>query len=243
VTADLQHSLQISLPATHMALSRLARTGHIVSPYRGFYVVVAPELRVYGVTPANDFIDALMGWLGEPYYLSLLTSAAMYGAAHQAPLRTQVIVRRARRTILCGRVAIDFLVRADMEKTATQILNTRGGVIRVASPETTALELVGYAQRCAGLDHVATVLAELGEAMDGAALAGVAAGCPIAWVQRLGWLLELVQQWPLADRLFLEQRSRISKPTRLAPWLPGKGAPRQNRWRLIVNVHVEPDDV
>ena len=36
----------------------------------------------------------------------------------------------------------------------------------VASPEATALELVGYADQCGGLDNVASVLGELSEALD-----------------------------------------------------------------------------
>lgn len=71
--------------ATCMALSRLRRKRLIASPYRGFYLVLPPEYREVGAWPAEHFLDPLMRWVGEPYYLGLLTAAALHGAAHQAP--------------------------------------------------------------------------------------------------------------------------------------------------------------
>ncbi len=229
--------------AAFMAIGRLKRRGLVSSPYRGFYLVLPPEYRAMGTWPAEQFIDPLMRWVEEPYYLGLLTAAAFHGAAHQAPLRTQVVVARNRKPILGNELRIDFIARHDMATTPTQTLNTETGTVRLSTPAATALELVGYAHRCAGLSHVATVLAELSEVLEADALAAEARRCPIAWVQRLGWLLERVDATGLAQALVADVEARAAAPTRLLPSYTGSGAPRDNRWRLIVNTDVEPDEL
>lgn len=241
VTSEAVEELGLSTDATHAALARLKRKGRIASPYRGFYVIVAPEYRDLGCLPAEQFVDQLMTWLDEPYYAALLTAAAYHGAAHQRPQRTQVMVARSRRPIRCGRVQVDFIARHDMASTPTQVRNTRTGYLTVATPEATALELVGYADRCGGLDNVATVLAELGEAMQRGALAHAASTCPVAWVQRLGWLLEEAEHHDLAAGLLPQVETRARAPAPLVRSAATAGSPRNARWRLIVNAEVEAD--
>ncbi|HAK94450.1 MAG TPA: hypothetical protein DCM87_05480, partial [Planctomycetes bacterium] len=77
--------------AAQSALRRLKRQGRIVSPKRGFYVVVPPEYRAAGSPPASWFIDDLMRHIGQPYYVGLLSAAAIHGAAHQQPMVFQVV--------------------------------------------------------------------------------------------------------------------------------------------------------
>lgn len=52
------------------------------------------DYRSWGVLPGELFIDGMMRALGREYYVSLLTAAAMHGAAHQAPQVFQVMVDR-----------------------------------------------------------------------------------------------------------------------------------------------------
>jgi hypothetical protein len=61
----------------------------------------------------------------------------------------------------------------------------------VSTPEATAVDLVGYQHRAGGLAAVATVLAELAEQIDPEKFPIAAGTAPVAWVQRLGYLLEL----------------------------------------------------
>lgn len=240
---DAIAALGPSAPAARMSLSRLLAAKRIASPAKGFYVVLPPEYRSLGCLPAEHFLDPLMQWLGAPYYIALLSAAAQHGAAHQAPMRTQVMVATPRRPLRCGGVAVDFIVRADMAETPTRQVVGPRSYLRYATAEATALELVGYASRCAGLSHVATVLAELAEVLDANQLATEARRCPIAWVQRLGWLLEQVAQPTLAEALLPDVDARASSPTRLLPSYTGTGASRDPRWRLIVNADVEPDEL
>jgi predicted transcriptional regulator of viral defense system len=204
---------------------------------------VPPEYRALGCLPAEQFIDQLMASLGEPYYVGLLNTAAYHGAAHQRPQRFQVIVPRSRRPILCGGVQVDFVVRKDMDSTPTVRRNTRTGYLRLSTPEATALELVGYTQRCGGLDNVATVLSELAEVLRRGPLAQAATHCPIAWVQRLGWLLDQLGHRDVAHALTREVEVRAKAPAPLVRSASTVGAPLDRRWRLRVNADIDPDDL
>ena len=223
------------------ALARRVAKGVLAKPQRGFYAAVPPEYRGLGCLPADQFVPQLMQVLDEPYHVALLSAAAYHGAAHQRPQRFQVMVRRPRAPIACGQVYVDFHVRSDLERTATVTMNTLRGVMRVSSPETTALELVGYASSAGGLDNVATVLAELAEGLDAGRLTVEAAKAPLTWVQRLGWLLELVEADGVAAALAPRVRERVRRVAPLDSSRPRTGAPRSARWKLALNTDVEPD--
>jgi predicted transcriptional regulator of viral defense system len=120
--------------------------------------------------------------------------------------------------------------------------NTARGTVRYATPEGTALELVGYPRQSGGLSNVATVLAELAESMDGEKLLAAAELSPVGWSQRLGYLLELVEQKKLSAVLepFVREHARSYAPLRRTANVAG--AERLAKWKLIVNVEVEPDE-
>ncbi len=242
-TADVVQALSKSVPAVRAQLRRLKKKGHIADPFRGFHVVVPPKYRRLGCLPADQFVPQLMAHLNEPYYVALLSAAAYHGAAHQKPQLFQVMVPKARRDLRCGGVRVVFVARHDMRDTPVIERNTPAGVIRVASPAATALELVGYPERCGYLDNVATAVAELAESIDGEALEAEARRAPVAWVQRLGYLLALLEQNELAERLDDVLATSTVFVTPLAPWKSSAGAPRDSRWHIAVNTNVEPDDV
>ena len=228
--------------AVRKQLRRLKRSGRIASPMRSFHVIVPPEYRRLGCLPAEHFVDQLMGELGEPYYIGLLSAAARYGAAHQSPQSLQVMVRKNRSVIECGQVRIVFIARGDLERMPVETMNTPRGYVRYSTPEVTALELVGYPRQAAGMSNVATVLAELAEAMDKEKLLDVAHLSPVGWSQRVGYLLELVGQEDLANALapFVEEYARSFTLLRRSQNV--HGAERNSKWRLLINTEVEPDE-
>lgn len=241
---DVQQVSKSTSPAAlKTAIGRLHVKGKIAMPRKGFYVIVPPEHRGIGCLPAEEFIPDLMKYLEQPYYVSLLSAAEYYGAAHQRPQVFQVMVSKARRQIECGSVRVWFTYRDNLADIPTRSRNTRTGVISMSSPEATALDLVGYKQHCGGINNVATVLSELAEQIDPEELIRVAGYSPIAWTQRLGYLLDLVEAKDLADRIaeYIKQKRPNRKP--LAPWAPVKGAISSNRWKLLVNTNVEADEV
>ena len=231
-----------SADAVRAQLSRLKKRGRLASPMRSFHVVVPPEYRRLGCLPAEHFIDQLMESVGEPYYVALLSAAERYGAAHQRPQSLQVMVPKNRPPVECGQVRVLFVARGDLERVPVTTFNTPHGFIKYATPEMTALELLGYPQHAGGLNNVATVLQELSEEMDGEKLAETATFCPIGWSQRLGYLLELVDAPGLAGALkpFVSGNAKSYIPLRRSEDVAG--ATRSTQWKVIVNVEVEPDE-
>ena len=240
-TVEAIHALGGSEVAVRAALRRLTAKGELASPYKGFHTIVPPEYRRLGCLPADQFLPQLMGHLGQTYYVALLSAAELHGAAHQRPQGMQVMVRSNRRPIVCGKVRVQFYARNDLEQTAIVERNTPRGRIRVASPEATAFELVGYADQCAGLDNVTSVLAELVETLDKKKLKLAAKACPIAWVQRLGYLLDLTGHEKAADSLISLVATHAQVVAPLVRSLPITQAPRSERWKLAINAKVEPE--
>lgn len=238
---DVIQALNKSVTAVHAQLRRLKAKGHIAMPQRGFYVVVPPKYRRLKCLPPDLFIPHLMNYLGEPYYVSLLSAAAYHGASHQAPMAFQIMTARSRRDVECEGVRVSFSARHDVELTSVIERETPTGALRVASAAATAIELVGYPERCGFLDNIATVLAELAESIDDTLLVAEAERAPIAWVQRLGYLLALVDREDLATQLDELLAKRQLFTVALAPWLKMEGVPRDSRWQVAINTEVEPD--
>jgi predicted transcriptional regulator of viral defense system len=230
-----------SIVAVRAALRRASRRGEVASPHRGFFVIVPPEYRRLRCLPPEQFIPHLMKHLGEPYYVALLSAAELHGAAHHRPQRFQVMIRKNRRPIECGEARVQFVARHDLERTPVVEQNTPRGEMRVSSPEATALELVGYADHCGGLDNVISVLSDLAESLDARKLLEAAHLCPIAWSQRLGYLLEAANQGDLASALADHVRAQAATLAPLVRARSMKGAPRAERWKLAVNASVQAE--
>jgi predicted transcriptional regulator of viral defense system len=237
-TAEAVRALGVSPIAARAALRRLTAKGAIASPHRGFHVIVPPEYRRLGSLPAEQFVPQLMAHLGLDYYAGLLTAAQFHGAAHQRPQAFQVMVEKNRAAIECGEVRVDFIARKDIAGVPVVEMNTPRGVLRISSPEATAIDLVGYQGKAGGVDTVATVLAELAERLDAERLAAAARTAPVPWSQRLGYLLDLAGAADKTDRLATWVRGHATEYGQLIPGRRRAGE-RSKRWRLVVNAKVE----
>ena len=131
------------------------------------------------------------------------------------------------------------MVRKHLRDVPVQSFNTPRGTVLVSTPEATALDLVGYRHRAGGLDRVATVLSELAERIDPEKLAAAAA--PVAWAQRLGYLLEYVGAGEKAVVLRAYVRARAHESTALLPGAPHENTPRHDDWKLYINAIVEDE--
>lgn len=179
--------------------------------------------------------------LGRPYYVGLLSAAEYHGAAHQRPQALQVFLEAVRRPIVCGRVRVKFLARKRIDGVPVQTVNTPRGGLLISTPESTAIDLVGYKKQAGGLNLVATVLSELDEKLDAARLAAAANAAPIAWAQRLGYLLEQVGSAAKTGPLQEYVRMNVRNTTPLAPGRAFKNSARDARWKVFVNTKVETD--
>ncbi len=240
-TEEAVSALGSSMVATRAALRRLRQKGELAMPYKGFYVIVPPEFRNIGCLPASHFIPYLMNHLGEKYYAGLLSAAEYNGAAHHRPQVFQVVVAKNKPEIICGQVRIVFIARKNMEKIPTLDFKTPRGYLKISTPAATAFDLVGYPHHAVGFDNVATILAELAEKLDGNELIKIAELSPIAWAQRLGYLLDLVGAQNKTEELaeYIAQRKPVMAP--LVPSAPRQGISRLKRWQIMVNAKVEAE--
>jgi predicted transcriptional regulator of viral defense system len=238
---ELRQRINSSPQALKSALRRSLKKGEIAMPLRGFCVIVPPEYRAMACLPAEQFIPDMMAHLGEAYYAGLLSAAQYHGAAHQRPQVFQVVVSKPRRKIECGRVRVDFIVRKNADAIPTQFRNTPAGVLKLSTPEATAFDLVGYYKQCGWLDNVATVLTELVEKIDPGKLVEVAELSPLAWGQRLGFLLTLIGASEIAKPLAEYVLDKNPVRTPLLPSAGLQGVKFDNCWRVFVNVEVEAE--
>jgi predicted transcriptional regulator of viral defense system len=105
----------------------------------------------------------------------------------------------------------------------------------VSSPEATALDLVGYAHHAGGLSQVATVLSELAERIDPEKLAAAARTAPVAWAQRLGYLLEHLGSAAKTPALKEYVREEAKQSTALLPKARRARSRRNKGWKLYIN--------
>lgn len=239
--ADAQAALPTSEIAVDNALRRLKKRGRIVAPRRGFYVIVPTEYRTAGSPPPSWFIDDLMGFLGQPYYVGLLSAAAIHGASHQQPMTFQVVTDRPTREGVAGRARVTFRMSRQVGETPATRVQTETGTMLVSTPESTAFDLVRFSAACGGWSNVATVLLELAERLEPEALGAVAHQRKTPEIQRLGYLLDKAGQPRLADPLLRALGSRRYRPVALAPDAPRGSADAVSPWRVIPNLDVEID--
>ena len=234
--------VKVNANAFKRAIGRLVAKKRVAAPKNGFYVIVPIEYRSAGAPPPSWFIDELMRHLGRQYYVGLLSASALYGAAHQQPQEFQVVTDRPERPIGVGRGRVRFVVKENIREALIAEVKTETGMMRVSTPETTALDLVRYLSAASGLGNVATVLAELAERINPQKLVEAARiEGELACAQRLGYLLCFVgaeeQSKALAEWV-------MTMRPRRAPLRPGRsvrGRPTDQRWRVVVNEEIEVD--
>jgi len=203
-------------------------------------VVVPAEHRAAGVVPAVQFIDPMMGHLGVDYYVAYASAAQWWGAAHQAPQVFDVVASRHVLDRDIGRVRLRFHMSTRIDTGAVRRVTGPRTMLNVSSPSLTAVDLATRPRAGGGLSAVGTILAELPD-LDGSDLAALASRRSTADARRLGWLLDLVRGDIDLDPLTDVARPGDGRATLLDPRGPRQG-PVDDRWAVIVNTTVEPDE-
>lgn len=245
--------LGLSQNAALVAIHRLKSHGDLISPAKGLYVIVPPEYQLQGSIPAQDLVPILMNHLKVDYYVSLLSGAQYHGASHQKPGRFQIIANiHNKHPLEFGQIKLEMVYKKSLSRLPIQDIIVSTGYLKVATPELIAFDLLNYRNRCGGLNHIATVLSELIEAIDADKLIQLAEIIgENAWLQRLGYILEQIDTMdpygdePKANQVTckLQQylNSRVPALIALAPELPKIGAPRIKKWQIIANTEIESD--
>ena len=83
-------TLGVSENAVQKSIARLSEKGKVGYLKKGLYQIIPVEYESTGSLPPEWIIHDLMARLGIPYYIGLLSAAALHGAAHQAPQIFQV---------------------------------------------------------------------------------------------------------------------------------------------------------
>jgi len=158
----------------------------------------------------------------------------------------QVVTDRPTRPARVGRVRIGFHMSRKVESTPVAKVQTETGSMRVSTPEATAFDLVRFAPAAGHLNNVATVLDELAEKLDPAALAKLAHAYAVPEAQRLGYLLELaghVRQAKALEPFASKAKSVKLLDPSVKSFIASLASPLQKnpKWMLVINEPVEID--
>jgi predicted transcriptional regulator of viral defense system len=240
---DAKEAVGCSEWAVRIAANRLIAKERIIKLRYAFYLIIPLEHKVAGAPPPFWYIDSLMQHHKQPYYVALLSAAALYGAAHQQPQVFQVMTNKSLRSITIGRAHIQFLVKKNIEQCDVQKKQTETGYVNVSTPEVTALDLVQYADRAGSLNHVTTVLIELSEAIDENKLVEAAKNEKLVVAQRLGYLLETYGEKKVTHSLkyWLSQQKTAFIPLRTDK--DYQKISKNKDWRIFINEKIEIDDL
>jgi predicted transcriptional regulator of viral defense system len=240
--ADLRQHFRLSEKALLQGVFRLTQAKKIVQIRKGFYCILEPSEASVGFPDVYKYVDALMKHIGKPYYVALLSAAALHGAAHQQPqaffIMTEAPLPRNARSRGNN---ITFFGKATLLQEGIMQKTSRVGYFNVSTPELTAFDLLDNIKRF-GVNRIATVLQELHEEMLPARLSKIAklVGNK-ASMQRLGYILETVAgAEKLANSLYKILSKASFYPTPLSPVKARKGA-IDKRWKIVINMEVDPD--
>lgn len=239
---ELRAEFKVTSSALQLALNRLIRKNRIVSAHRGFYVIVPLEYQNMGILPADQFIDDLMQYLGKPYYVGLLSAAALHGAAHQRPQEFYVVtVPPNMRPLKKKGIKINFISKSTFPDAGIENKKTVTGYFKMSNPALTAVDIVSFEKRTGGINRVAEILAELAEVIQpGDFRLYQEINVSVTVIQRMGYLLEKVVGFKeLSNALYDRTCHLIRYPTALSTLRPKSGFPSNNRWKIIENSHIE----
>ncbi len=240
--------LGVSSNALRCAMYKLKKEKDIISPAQGLYVIVPPEYQTIGSIPAEELVPILMKHWGIPYYVCLLSAADYHGASHQKPQVFQVMIEKQIKPLELGQVKIEFIYKKSIKNLPTMTKTVNTGYLTLSTPEVTAMDLLLYPERCGGINHIATVLAELSEIISEKELLKLMQqSLSQAWIQRLGLILERIDtlnephKIKLIKRIENHLKHQSLTQILLVPSLPKNGLMVHPKWGLIANTTIESD--
>lgn len=232
--------------ALKLKLTRLAGKRKIISIHKGYYLIIAPQYASRGILPPSLFIDGLMKFLERPYYVGLLNAASFHGAAHQQPQEYFVFTDfPALRPTRKKGVRINYISKKEISTIFLEKRKTETGFINISNPISTAVDLVQFDKRIGGLDRAATVLNELADSINPEQITEeFLQTVPVTAIQRLGFILDVVLKQDIGGYLYeVSQKAGLDFfRTPLKTSAIKKGAPSDERWKVIVNTAIEFDE-
>lgn len=228
-------------------VNRLTLSKRIQNVYRGFYVIIPTQYKLKGIVPPTYYIDELMKYLDKPYYVGLLSAAAIYGASHQRAMRTQVVTIGPRSRTSSRNILLDWNYRQQIPNELIECRNGEMGRINYSSAELTAVDIIQFASNIGGYQRACTVLAELVEVLDVNKIESVLPYTSTSVMQRLGYILEFILfEEVKANQLYniiREQKNSYFNSVLMSPEHPKLENNESNRWRINMNIEIEIDEL
>ena len=227
-------------------LNRLVSAKVILSVYRGFYVIIPTQYQLKGIVPPTYYINELMSYLGKPYYVGLLSAAAVHGASHQRAMATQVITIGPRSRISKKNSLLDWNYRQEIPGDLLESRNGEMSSIKYSSAELTVVDLIQFASSIGGYQRAATVIAELTDMLDISKMKAVIPYTTISTMQRFGYMLEFIlNERGKADELYsvLKEGNGYFNAVLMSTEHPKVNDSESNRWRVNMNIDIEIDDL
>lgn len=236
--------LKLTEAAFLQSALRLIKKQILVKPFSGFYVIVTPEHRSSGGPPPIWYIDSLMKFLEQPYYVGLLSAAAFHGATHQSVMELQVVTTKPLKLLRVGKSRIRFIVNKYTKKIPTTQVKTPQGPVPISTAGATAIDLVRFQKKSGGFSHIATVFVEMGKKIETGDLVRVAEiyqDAPL--VQRVGYLLEKFVGGVRLTTLHGWLKFQRCSYKHLSGKRTGPVLETNDKWMIVCDVAVEPDEV
>ncbi|MDR2971919.1 MAG: type IV toxin-antitoxin system AbiEi family antitoxin [Bacteroidales bacterium] len=240
--SELKKHFQLSDKSVLQGLYRYKKAKKIIQIRKEFYGILVPHIAVNGRLSYFDFLDDLMKSLDKDYYVALLNAAALHGAAHQQPqveyiFTTPPVPRNIKSRNLF------FLSKSNWNQNFIVRKKTQTGYVNVSSPELTALDLCTYIWKF-GVNRVTTILMELCEEMQPTFLKKVTNEYDIiSSIQRLGYILEhFTKNEKLTNTVYNILQKKKTYYVPLSPKKEKKGT-YNNKWKIIENIEIEPDEL
>ncbi len=233
-----------SRASVRQSLYRLVKAKELFSPKHDFFVIVPPEHQNRGSVSSLWFIDAYMRGISCPYYVGLLSAAALLGAGHQQPQVLQVLAQKQLTPIQKREAHVQFYTSPVID---TQFLishKTPYGYVGVSSPALTVMDLFRFPHASGYLNNMATVIIELADQIHIRDLKKVMERQPskIPHVQRLGYMSETLGLSKIAEvcESFVLKQKHLNGVS-LNPHLKNGEGDLDPKWKLIINDTIETD--
>jgi len=240
--SELKEQFHLSDKSLLQGLFRYKKNKRIAQIRKEFYGILVPPIAMNGKISYFDFLDDLMQSLNKNYYVALLNAAALHGAAHQQPQVNYVITTPpVPRNIKSSNLL--FIAKSNWNQDFIIKKKTQTGYVNVSSPELTALDLCTYIWKF-GVNRVTTILMELYEEMRPTALKKTAKEYDIvSSLQRLGYILDnFIENEKLTNAIYTIFQDRKTHYIPLSPNKEKEG-PYNHKWKIIINMQIEPDQI
>ncbi len=234
--------LELSLEQSQFRFQayRLLKKGLIRKLTYNFFMIIPAEYHQLGTLPPHWIVDALMKHLKQEYYIGLLSAASLYGATEQQPMVFQVITEKMVKNMTLGRSEIEFHRFKDCLISSKAQLTVPTGYVNISTKEQTMVDLVRFYKASGYLSNVALVIKSLSLECDSLLLAEVIKHEKNKTVlQRLGYILEFVEQPDLAKILGKELSVRKIEYISLRPDHHTQDGEKVSRWKIVVNDPLE----